>query len=109
MPIWCHQLVSVLLAVAGFVVGALLGFGAFALVERLGLPMAVLIPTSWLLILGLGFGGIQLGGNIADRIAARCPRCRGKASIEGHRPNRYRCRECGHLEKLSSRSAWGKS
>lgn len=108
MPIWCHQGLSVL-AVGGSGV-AVLGLGILlldALAARQPLPDPVLFLGT-LLIFGLGIGGGKLAGRLADQIPVACGKCPGRAYREGHRPNRYRCRACGHDVVVASWSDWGR-
>jgi hypothetical protein len=120
MPIWVHRLLGTVLQVAAFFGGAILGFGAAALI-LMGL-VAVFgrpegqppEPDGWRSALGnccvlligapLFLGGAWLGRTLsyvlyARYVAARCSQCGGRTYL--HAENavrvRYRCRSCGHV------------
>src|SRR5262245_35986953 len=111
MPIWCHQLLSLGAALAGFAAGGALLFFIIALVwpSNAAEGDGGKFSPVWVLpLIALPFAGIHLGGRLMDFCPARCPQCRGRAYIVGHRPVWYRCRDCGAEKRLSVSVAWGR-
>jgi hypothetical protein len=101
MPIWAHQVLSVV----GLLGGAGAGLGLFVWATwAIRLPpindgwWPVMVPIA-VLFVGLPLGGSWLGVWWVERYPAHCPQCGSRAYIEGHWPIRYRCRGCGHLEQ----------
>lgn len=105
MRIWMHQVMEVIAVFAGFIVG---GFLSALLLEviRDG-PRWLVIATMIVAFPALIYGGLRAGEWLVRQLPARCPKCRGPAYAEGHRPIRYRCRLCEYEHFTRSRTNWG--
>ena len=105
MRIWMHQLLSMFACLGGFLTG---GLGAALVLEVIrGGPQWLVIAVVSVCLVGFAIGGIRAGEWLARRIPARCPECNGRTFAEGHRPIRFRCRECGHVHLTKTRTNWG--
>jgi hypothetical protein len=101
MRIGLHLTLMTLGEFTGFVVGVL------ALLVLLPEEFRSAAAPFYLVLL---FGGAVVGTLgmrwLLGRIAARCPRCGGRAFPQGTRPISYHCRECGHIHETRVRSNW---
>jgi len=97
VPAVIHVLLMVVLAFAGFIGGAALGFG---IITQLGFifdryPGAR--PAGFLLVVAGAFGGVPLMLYLVGRIPIRCRECGGRA----YRPNLgggfYECADCENV------------
>ena len=114
MPIWLHLTLTVLCSIVGFFGGAVLGVGATVLtvwaLHARGVGEPTLTPGG--VVLGVLFVplcallGVYGGAWAANRLPARCPRCR-RRTCRGRPHHRYRvgdpitydCTACGHVHE----------
>ena len=105
MRIWLHLILSAVAVFAGFFAGAVLTALLLELI-RDG-PRWVVIPVTVVSMVAFLLGGIRSGEWLVRRLPARCPACGRAAYAEGHRPIRFRCRACGHVQRTNTRTNWG--
>jgi hypothetical protein len=100
MRIWVHQLLTVLALFGGFLSGVgLLALAAeFIRLPAMNVSRWIALAPVGVLVVALPIGCTLLSLWLVDRCPARCPRCQGPAFVVCHRPFRYECRGCGHLE-----------
>lgn len=99
-----HNLLQFLVQLLGFMLGAICG-GLLVLAAGL-LPLAndaaklfVLMSAALLAWLCAAGGAVGFTRMFRARVFAKCPKCGGKASAEGWAVTRFRCRQCGLLDR----------
>ncbi len=101
-----HLIIQVVFVFAGFIFGGILAAIVMEFIRPL--PSILSIPLGIVALLSLAYGGVRGGEYVARLISVRCPQCRSSSFAEGHRPIRYRCKTCGHVELTRCRASWGK-
>jgi hypothetical protein len=112
MRIWCHLALTTAAQVLAFGVAvlassSLVGLASGQVVTDSRPLQIAAVVVGMLFVFASIYGGIRLAEWLARRVAARCPRCRGAAVAVGHRPIRYACRDCHHVEATSVLVHWG--
>ena len=101
MPIWCHQLLTLAAALAGFGTGgslfALVLYGLSALQPSQAFGW-IALPVLLILFFALPLVCIAVAVRLVDKFPVRCPRCRGRVYKTRRLPLRYRCQNCGYGE-----------
>jgi ribosomal protein L37E len=101
MRIGFHLTLMILAQFAGFALGALAGFALLPADFR-----SAAAPLDFVLVVGGAVAGTLAAGWAVGRVAARCPRCGGRAFPRGSRPITYHCAACGHAHETRVRSNW---